>query len=461
MKVKGASRLVPIISVVAVLGLQILIFVLLGVGAPPTYNRDPRILDIALVESRSSAHYSSYTCYEGPHELYTQRTCSFSNLCYDSSSHLLLYFSNNTEESFPTEFINLRRYEPGRGLRPWHPTVVRGMEMPQRPFFQSWDTVAVILEPYWPENFGHALIDDFAAAFRMLHAVGVDPDVRDAAFVVLEPGCHKGSPEEQKRACKFYDQMWRGFVDAPPTVLNISITGPAALPASEVHEDSLQCFSNAVLGASDLNLLHSDERLVQFIERFIRKIDGSLWQKYVQPFEAERAAVLLKEGRRAIVNAEEIANAIERRMGIPADVISVNRLASMTLVEQIDLIMDYSLVVTPGGGASFITLFMKRGSCGLYSSFLNVNSNSTGIFEEFVWRRDYRRKTFTVPITREDVVFDPSHLDAYNSKTLQFADTEWNLFRNYGSLKLKIDVAIDLAKSCSAFTRLRTGLPHA
>jgi hypothetical protein len=368
-----------------------------------------------------------------------------------------LYFDPTGDlPDFPETFLNLRRFE-ARFLFPWRPTMVHGMAVPPEAWLQphDHDLVSLILRAFWPVNFLHALVDDFVLMYRMLRVVGLDPDRDDVQLHFVEPGCRWGigDPVRQERACRFHAEMSRGTFDRPFLVTPLNYTSvPASLSPAQVNVSDLTCMGGVVMGAGTLDYHHADHSFPEFMERFVWKLGGrSMWEMFWSGFTEQRVAVLVKSGvtRRVITNTDEIATAIRTELNVTTDLITFDSLAAMSLHDQIQVIHRYSVVVSPSGGGSGTTAFMRPGSAAIYVTYFDPERNGSGIMEEYGWTKDYRRLSTQMPLDREDITFRPEDLERVANGKL----SESELWRNLCVIKVKTAVAVQEVRHALRFVQ--------
>jgi hypothetical protein len=126
-----------------------------------------------------AAEYSNHDCI-GQREI-SSRTCLFQNICFQlATAHFTFFVSPNLTSPFPaTTFTSPHINMRSNGLNPFHMTFDISHEVFPDSFAvtsAATNRTHLLLFPYWPENFGHALGDDAFALWRAARAFGLYDD---------------------------------------------------------------------------------------------------------------------------------------------------------------------------------------------------------------------------------------------------------------------------------------------
>ncbi|PSC70054.1 putative glycosyltransferase AER61 [Micractinium conductrix] len=119
--------------------------------------------------------------------------------------------------------------------------------------------------------------------------------------------------------------------------------------------NALVCFKTVLAGTGPLN-----RRVVQLDARPYR--DAAVWRLGLQeePQRRPTITVLHKQGRRAVENSAEVAAALQARYGSHARVTLVECCSQnkLTVHEQVKLMSDTSILITPSGGLAAMLNFL-------------------------------------------------------------------------------------------------------
>lgn len=386
------------------------------------------------------------------------RTCLLKNACYNERHRSILYFSGNSTLRLNAPFINLRAYSDGRS-RPYTPSLVVGtaknnLKLSFKP------GVFVLKDAFWPENFGHALFDDFWSLFQMLSLFEL-ADCNEVNILLNFPGCFKGHKHEDRvRGCRNHEEMKHVITSTPIRNVTINYKYLAALNVNDLDLSETECYQSLVMGTGGFHITRAEfHHLFIFLKKMLSKLDPTrgLLHKFLGKPKSIRAAVIKKEGRRRVINVDEIARVCEE-MGMSTDIVSSSDIEKMSLKDQVKLALDYSLIITPAGGLSFLTLFMRVGTSAILYTHFDPVTNSTGLLEFDIWNRVYWKQTLRFDVTEKDIRIEKNQ--SYYQEPIA---SKFDLYRNYGSatiqeseIRLQVTQALEYIKSA----RMQERLPY-
>lgn len=95
---------------------------------------------------------------------------------------------------------------------------------------------------------------------------------------------------------------------------------------------------------------------------------------------------------------------IEDLFGVDVDILTDQDLVTMTLEEQINLMLRYTILITPCGSLAFLGVFQREGTAMITMDWFNRISNGSAHLESYLWEFETRKKTFYYYMTADDVV---------------------------------------------------------
>ena len=76
---------------------------------------------------------------------------------------------------------------------------------------------------------------------------------------------------------------------------------------------------------------------------------------------------------------------IEELFGVDVDILTDRDLVTMTLEEQINLMLQYTILITPCGSLAFLGVFQREGTAMITMDWFNRNSNGSSHLESYLW----------------------------------------------------------------------------
>ncbi len=320
--------------------------------------------------------YSSLWCHgdNGVSAAVHQRTCLLQNICYvrDSSTSRWVFYYNSSSPTFnffegrkrsvlPVGhvLVNLQAYQEGLE-RYWVPDLSNDT-VPNDLFHLT--EVNMLFHMFWPENFGHMLVDDVMAAYWALSMFSINTQDVQLIGSIMCDGIFIGS--DLARCERFYAQVLPSFSRHPLV----------SLPAL-VGNKSTMCFKRLVVGIGMRTMRdHNPALRQQFREQVLVNLGRN-------PYSAppkDLIVFLLKKGRRAPLNTEEAFNHI--RTSFPEVTCELVNVTDMTFREQVFLMLRTTVLITPCGGMSLIALFLNPGAVSIFIDFYNPSLNATDSME--------------------------------------------------------------------------------
>lgn len=166
-----------------------------------------------------------------------------------------------------------------------------------------------------------------------------------------------------------------------------------------------------------------------------------------------RVGILHKNGRRSISNVRQIQGYLADRLNIPVDLI--NDPGTLSLPEQMKLMSNYGLIITPSGSMSFVCTFLPRGAAFVHIDFWDLLQSRSETMEGIIWRHFSNLVDVRYHVQKNEVIPNAtlSRLDRIRENSREKKDlgdrSEFELWRNYG------DIVVDAERM---WTAVRTGL---
>lgn len=222
----------------------------------------------------------------------------------------------------------------------------------QEPEITYWSPAqtSVLTESFWPENYGHALGDDFLPIYRLATSFGLWS--RDLG-VIFHPDCSRRGGAQ--RGCEHHEEMSKLLLDRP-----LESVGTGIWPG----EGQKLCFENLLVGTRALGMgLPSEGSWSPFIAEIKSHLALPI---YYRP-SRQKITLFYKHGRRTILNYEPLQQRLQERFGVQVEIVNP---ASFTLEEQIVMMQDTTVVVSPCGGVSFSSVFLPKGVSAIFLEYV-------------------------------------------------------------------------------------------
>ncbi|POY75533.1 hypothetical protein BMF94_1436 [Rhodotorula taiwanensis] len=276
---------------------------------------------------------------------------------------------------------------------------------------------AILQEAFWPENFGHAIGDDFFSAYHLARSFGAWD--RSDMQIIMHPACSdRGSPH---RACANHAKIAPYVLDRPLETANSTLFTSEAGPRV--------CFRNLYTGMRELGTSYPSKNVMpQFIQEF-RKTAGL---SATSTPGRQRITVFLKEGRRIFLNNDALVEHLRQRFDVEVDLMDPSKLS---ISEQLAYLQDTTVLVSPCGGISYGQFFLSKGASMVVADYwhLDKNANRTMPMEPFVFQHNNNVETFYYPLEWEDLQLDRSVIPPDGG------GTEFAFYRNYANLTVNLD----------------------
>ncbi|KAK4047101.1 hypothetical protein OIO90_006303 [Microbotryomycetes sp. JL221] len=286
----------------------------------------------------------------------------------------------------------------------------------------SWWSTApttILTEAWWPENFGHALGDDYLPIYRL--AKYFDQfDSKDLS-VIFHPSCHdRGSPgDEMNRGCSHHQEMSNLLFDLPTIDLNSS--------SLFKKEGSKLCFRQLLIGTGGL--------------RMGTPAEASVWTGFAETIKErarvrtnvlpskQRISIMFKPRKRTLKNYDALEQHLKDRFQIEVKILDPNQLS---LTEQLQELQQTTVLVSPCGGISFSATFLPRGASAVFVDYWDTRYNRSFSMEKYVFTQMSHLSSYYYTVEKKDV--------SYDIEDVWWGDreNEWIIYRNYADVTINL-----------------------
>ena len=205
-------------------------------------------------------------------------------------------------------------------------------------------------ESFGMGNIGHAVLDDLFGSYMAFRLFGFDP-VQSHLGILLNRDC------EDAICTRAFYGWGRGLTSAP-------LHRPS-LPGTP---GDMHCFSDLIVGVGQFSCtaglsVRKGHGKAFFFRDFRTSFYRGLGVRLpnINSIPAHRVLINKKrEGRRKIVNFEEVAQEIEAQLGLAVD-FTPEDLFLLPVKAQIELLFDYTVILTPVGTISMRLFFCRPG----------------------------------------------------------------------------------------------------
>lgn len=354
------------------------------------------------------------------------RSCSFESVCWNDAGELLFYsdpslpsepqqVSNAIYGDFPPKFVNIRKWIDNENHFSISLRVIRSAI----PSNAVWSPagVHVFYGQFWSENFGHVLGDDVYPAYQLMRMFNVLD--RHAQILAQWECWFSGGPDNEagKRSCKSTHQIFGALTDRPWMQLRPWLQQQRS---QSRDNSSVVCARQLLVGSALQGMSSQGRNWPQFITYLTKGFSPAL-----QATRPTRMQILFikKTNRRRIVNLDETVDYLRKLFDVE---IVLWEPDGLTFDEQVAVVRQYPLLITPCGGISFISPFLYPGSSVLYIDYFDPQYNSTMFMEEYIWQWDPRFNRYHYLLQREDVVeLDVEAKNRREGNETQFSESLW------------------------------------
>lgn len=410
-------------------------------------NKQKTLLLHSLRKKSKNVHslFSSVQCLRSDNDW--ERFCHFENVCFDTVDRVFDFYCDPLRLPLlyagPKGMTSISKNSSSYGVEKKMSQLQIPLQLNYDKFYweksllpirlvplqlDKWNStfddkvVHVVFQSFWAENFGHALGDDILPVFSLLKRF--DFLHEDAQIMML--GYHNlDSLSDRLRAKGFLSNLTSLVSPFPLIDMNQDILFSSSSKNRHV------CVSNLLAGHGRLGL-KTDRGFAwnEFIESALSRA-SNIWPllriEQELPLNSQRILVLIKHGRRSMLNYDEVVLYLRHVFGVPVQSVDPSNLS---LEEQLILAQQTTVLVTPCGGISFFGAFLRKGASLVVLGFWNPDTNSSNNMEDFVWRHNTRLSASLYYDVRfeETIILPPG-----NVTRMSFED-----FRNYGAITVNV-----------------------
>lgn len=361
--------------------------------------------------------YSSYYCIGAPW-IYSDSTnnhCRFKNICYGNGSFYFYRHNNNTDipllydetakelYDFPDDFAYSDRMNNHMKIKSVYDNMNSYEILPPYEYILSINTNRLQI------NFGHHLWEFLMGVFDLISMFGLKKnDTKIVTFMDHEVGRHINL-----------------F-----TKYNITILETIKEPI---------CFPTLVTGHyPTLNRL-SHPREHPYIHNFYSFLTES--DSNVIPKKA-KITILQKFGRRNVANFDSMVSVIKYSFqNIDVEILDI---AKLNGVEQVNALVNTTLLISPAGGISVAAPFLPFHSTLLVFGFFNAKKNRSHEYDAHQFAQFSHFSTVVFPITYSDVQIEDCNMDQSDPQIQSFGNFVYCDFKvNLSRLSNMIRTIVD------------------
>jgi hypothetical protein len=367
--------------------------------------RNDARLNLQNRQPQQQQKYSSFHCIGARNETHThdRALCHFKNLCYNQSDKQFFYYERDGPFRQPKYFADGPVYDAFPNIYPtmgskFKIKVMRG-NIPEDMKF-GYSKLTVFSQAQNVDNFGHIIADNMFPIYHALNELQLwNPDELRVIWYDFNERCQnmKGMGRDKIR-----DDCMR---QAIKTMINTGFTKYKPWDFSDMKNETV-CFKNVVLGvgqysySSYLDALHSQgqgeswRKFRDFMRWKIAGIEPDTQQQ--QGPRPHQVLIVKREGMRRIVNHDIVVAGLRKQY--PGLKIIESSMGSISLAQQVQLIANSTVIITPSGGISFATLFASEDTSVISFNFWIPSARkSSGMDQAFFQRIPYLRM-FQYPI---------------------------------------------------------------
>ncbi|GAA5820822.1 hypothetical protein JCM11251_001830 [Rhodosporidiobolus azoricus] len=279
------------------------------------------------------------------------------------------------------------------------------------------ETPTVLMGSFWPHNFGHAIGDDLFPAFRLLRQFNL---LRPDNYYAFHQSCDFRGGEI---GCKNAEAVTSALTTRPYQKL-----GGELFPNTE----EAVCFADLVMGPNALTMRVADERA--WPDMITRMKENFGLRPLKSPLKKHKVVVIEKHGRRTWLNYEEVREHIEETYGV--ETLLVNP-AELTIEEQIRLLDQTTVLVTPPGGVSFSSPFLHEGAAAIYVEYWDTTHERSFPMDQEVYTWNPSLHALFYPLARADLSLNRTALDPVTLS--HFVNDEMGLWQGYSNVRINLD----------------------
>lgn len=376
-----------------------------------------------MIPNRKYHNHSSVTCKTRSYfsgnidRTVPSNFCHLKDLCWDPYILKFVYYlddklnslwghdaSNQAIFNLKTSFLKITRDRGPKVFTGELPIIEKRGPIPRSVVYAS-PRVHVFYDSFWAANFGHAVFDDVLPVYSLMHHFYMV--TRDVQVLTLEDIARNLKRKKDKtlypRGRRILEKYFSYISDLAPIEMmapqheqvfnlaqykNFHKLNPQLFDNGEAPaESNILCFSNLLIGHSHLGLGYDQGRVVHsFMDAIFTqiKLKSALVTVAMEtPISEQLVLVLVKNGRRRIINTDEVIASIREQFHgvkvLPVDV------ATMRTEEQVQLAQRATVIISPEGGISFFCAFARLHASAIIPGHYDAKLNTIVHMEKFFW----------------------------------------------------------------------------
>ncbi len=289
--------------------------------------------------------------------------------------------------------------------------------------------VSFLFDPFWPENWGHVLGNDFLAAFQALDAFSIRLR-KDVQYVSLRT-CAERYSFCNKRCKQWQSQCRRNYANF--------IVGMSSRPLLYLSEMGNKCFEKLVVGSGTWTFRETNPTTIREFRNFVLANLG-VSHELRAPNLTPCVCLFHKTGRRRFKNFEAVQRHLVRNY-------RTNLFAnpeSMSFRQQAEFLSQCTVVVSPSGSLSMVNVFLPLSSALITVDYFDPIAEQSTSMEGVLWSKIgwIREMHYRVKMDEVDISEAPLSL-ANASKYRDYG----NVYVDIKRLSHMVDDALDWVKS--------------
>jgi hypothetical protein len=311
-----------------------------------------------------------------------ERSCLFHNVCLDPSANewffyrgkekgQLFHLPEGPTYDFPERFLDLRSQSGGTDQMqyPWKPQSVYGPVPATARYLNV--SLALMFTPLNMRNLGHALAENIQPLHLLKELFDLQQEMD--TVVLSTQNCEDmyqsadNDTEHSQHLCRKFQHRFYPFVGRFKRHVRIP---------SDFGSDGLVCLKAVAMGIG--RLTWNTMGWYSFRRSGLRRHG---YDPDRQP-TTQRIVILNKTGYRRIHNPEELATYLREefghsRWGGPRGlVVEVVDPLQMSFREEIETLMNTTVLITPVGGMSYASMFLPRSASAIYLDSYNTQTKT-------------------------------------------------------------------------------------
>jgi len=365
--------------------------------------------------------YSTHSCL-GPHfdDNWRAASCKFDNVCLNASTLEFEYYQNT--DLYPRmpvahdQLAAMPMYQfSDHMLSPVHWMMDKTRKLSWRPVVKlqpfphtgdrvKWAPVPQGLLQSYPQrflvNFGHVQFDLAVPLFNLQHLFGIYRP--DAQVLVL----NKTLSDNWEEVAYYMERM----INTPKperSIFRLSWDSDAAWLSNYAQrvlgdaDDGLVCFKTLLVGTGNLTRRGRATDALPYRAAVAERLGLQ-----EPPFGHEERPVITmldKEGRRIIENYPEVRDMLaERYPGALVQLYDFGKHPDLTMAEQVELMSQTSILISPCGGLATVLSFLRPGSTAIVMNFWHTHLNRSVMMEDAFYQNLEYLDLQYFPVTLED-----------------------------------------------------------